>query len=132
MKNFNIGDRVEIVPNGEFGVITDILFSKRSQCTLYEVGHEDGDGIYGSFCADDLEPAPIPKEYSMSIQVNIADNVVVATLLEVSADGSVTSLRRGHGHIIHDGEKGIAQAASYACKRLYDTYCPKEEWRRDY
>lgn len=43
-----------------------------------------------------------------------------ATLYE-EHDKIRTPLRRGHGHIIHDGELGIAQAASYACRRLYES-----------
>ena len=39
---------------------------------------------------------------------------------EVTED-SKSSLAKGHGHMIHEGELGVAQAASYACKRLYES-----------
>jgi hypothetical protein len=42
-------------------------------------------------------------------------NVVVARLYE----GDVL-VARGHGHIIHEGAIGIAQASSYALKRIYE------------
>ena len=117
---FNIGDRVEILPNEDFGIITDIMFSNKHKCNLYEISHENG-CRYGTFIASDLEPAPLPKEYSMDIKIDIAQNVVIATLYEDCGDSIKKPLRRGHGHIIHDGELGIAQAASYACRRLYES-----------
>ncbi len=118
---FNIGDRVKVLPNEEFGVITDIMFSARLKCNLYEIGHENDSGVYGTFTACDLEPAPISKEYSVDIQIDVAQNVVIATLYEECDENIKTPLRRGHGHIIHDGALGVAQAASYACRRLYES-----------
>lgn len=46
------------------------------------------------------------------------DDVVVAVLYE---DWEIIKkeVARGHGHIIHEGVEGIAQAASYALKRIY-------------
>ena len=64
---------------------------------------------------DNLE---LVNEYSMEVKIDIAGNVVIATLYE--DDGNTkTPLHKGHGHIIHEGEFGIAQAASYACYRLW-------------
>ena len=117
---FNIGDRVKILPNDGFGIITDIMFSARLKCNLYKVNIEEDDG-YGTFVSDDLELAPTVKDYSVDIKINIAQNVVIATLYEECGDKIRKILRRGHGHIIHDGELGIAQAASYACRRLYES-----------
>ena len=73
----------------------------------------------GTFFAkeDELEMVR-EKGYSMTINIDIAENVVIATLYEEAAD-SKSILAKGHGHMIHEGELGIAQAASYACKRLY-------------
>lgn len=117
---FNIGDRVKILPNDGFGIITDIMFSARLKCNLYEVNIEEDDG-YGTFVSDDLELAPTVKDYSVDIKIDIAQNVVIATLYEECGDKIRKILRRGHGHIIHDGELGVAQAASYACRRLYES-----------
>jgi hypothetical protein len=118
---FNIGDRVEVTPNKEYGIITDIMFSNRCKVNLYEIVREyDRDDVIGTFVASDLLSAPKPRELSMDIKIDIAQNIVIATLYEEY--GVIkTPLRRGHGHIIHDGELGIAQAASYACKRLYES-----------
>ena len=47
-----------------------------------------------------------------------AEKVVAVELVEVDGDDEET-VARGHGHILHDGAEGIAQAASYACKKLW-------------
>lgn len=118
---FKIGDRVKVIPNQEYGIITDIMFSYKLKENMYEVSSEDdGDVFLGKFVADDLAPAPKPRDFSMDIKIDIARNIVIATLYE-DYDTIKKPLRRGHGHIIHDGELGIAQAASYACRRLYES-----------
>jgi hypothetical protein len=48
----------------------------------------------------------------------VADNVVIAVLYAVVGD-TKTEIARGHGHIMHEGVLGIAQASSYALKRIY-------------
>lgn len=116
---FKIGDRVLVTPNDEAGIIADIMFSTKHKCNIYEICFEN-DGCYGTFIADDLKPAPPAKEYSMEVRIDIAQNVVIVTLFE-SVGEMKKPLRRGHGHILHDGELGIAQAASYACRRLYES-----------
>lgn len=56
-------------------------------------------------------------EYKWDFEV--CDNVVVGIMYEVKGD-SKTEIVRGHGHIIHEGALGIAQAASYALKKAYE------------
>ena len=53
-----------------------------------------------------------PEEYELKIDV--AENLVIAMLLK-----NGEQIARGHGHIIHGGDIGIAQAISYACKRIW-------------
>jgi hypothetical protein len=43
--------------------------------------------------------------------------VVVAKFYELGDDYK-EEIARGHGHIIHEGKIGIAQAASYALKKI--------------
>lgn len=119
---FKIGDRVKIVPNQDHGIITDIMFSYKHKQNIYEVFSDDVDAdvFLGTFIASDLVPAPKPRDFSMDIKIDITQNIVIATLYE-EYDAIKKPLRRGHGHIIHDGELGIAQAASYACRRLYES-----------
>lgn len=57
-----------------------------------------------------------PAEYVHEIEY--LDNVVLVIFYEIKKDKK-TELARGHGHIIHEGAKGIAQAASYAMARCY-------------
>jgi hypothetical protein len=131
---FKIGDRVKVIPGEEHGIITDIMFSNKFKVNLYEViSEDDGDVLLGRFVADDLESAPKARNFSMDIRIDIAQNIVIATLYE-NCDTVKKPLRRGHGHIIHDGELGIAQAASYACRRLYESLggsFDKGGYRRD-
>lgn len=80
---FKIGDRVEILPTKEFGIITDIMFSNKLKLNLYEISCEDDlDDVLGTFEACDLEPAPKQRDFSMDIKIDIAQNVVIATLYE--------------------------------------------------
>lgn len=59
-----------------------------------------------------------PVEYTHEIEY--LDNVVLVIFYEIK-NGKKTELARGHGHIIHEGAQGVAQAASYAMKRCYDS-----------
>jgi hypothetical protein len=52
-------------------------------------------------------------------EIEYLDNVVVVRFYKVT-DDSKQELAKGHGHIIHNGAIGIAQATSYAMKRLYE------------
>ena len=47
------------------------------------------------------------------------DNLVIARLYEVVEDKK-WEIARGHGHIIHEGLVGIAQASSYALKKILE------------
>ncbi len=119
---FKIGDLVKILPNDEIGIIADIMFSYKYKENVYEICSEDESDLFlGKFVASDLAPAPKQRDFSMDIKIDIAQNVVIATLYEDCGERIKKPLRRCHGHIIHDGELGIAQAASYACRRLYES-----------
>lgn len=113
---FKIGDRVRFL--GEFtGVVSDILERKATSSFLYEVTRDGREKPSNCLLkGEDLEL--LGKEYSMQIQIDIAQNVVIASLFEVEGP-NMRPVAKGHGHIIHDAEVGIAQAASYACMRLY-------------
>ncbi len=113
---FKIGDRVRYL--GEFtGVVSDILERRTTSSVLYEVTG-DGREKPSNCLLKEEDLVLLGKEYSMQIQIDIAQNVVIASLYEV-VDPNMRPIAKGHGHIIHEGEYGIAQAASYACLRLY-------------
>lgn len=129
---FNIGERVRIksyldIPEevrnkgmakvaGEEGEIVDKLYSEAKGCTVYKV-HLDGydrpshcEFIEGCF---DLVGGGAEYDY----EFEYLENLVVARLYEV-VDGEKTEIAKGHGHIFHDGVYGIAQASSYALKKI--------------
>lgn len=113
---FKTGDRV-VAKNylGIEGVVADSMHSIITGWT-YVVDADNGANFY--FREDDLELIPPKKDYSVDIKIDIANNVVIATLYE--SDGALNvPIKKGHGHLIHEGAFGIAQAASYACYRLY-------------
>jgi hypothetical protein len=116
---FKIGDRVVVLPSKSTGKVQDCFYGTKYDEWSYEVCRDDTSDI-DTYIEDVLEPAPERKDYSMTIQIDIAHNVLVASLFEKVGDDLVT-LAKGHGHLIHEGELGIAQAASYACKRLYES-----------
>ena len=113
---FKIGDRVRYHGNLT-GKITDILERKATSRFLYEVIADGRDNPSNCLVKEeDIEL--LRKEYSMQISIDIAENVVIASLYEVVGP-NMRPVAKGHGHLIHEGEYGIAQAASYACMRLY-------------
>lgn len=114
---FKIGDRVETNWIG-IGKVTDVMYSAHKKAYTYEVTNEENASQL--FAEEELEPAVEKKDYSMTINIDIAQNVVIATLYEETED-TKSVLAKGHAHLIHEGELGIAQAASYACKRLYQS-----------
>ena len=110
---FKIGDMVETNWIG-IGKVTDVMYSSHKGSYTYEVTNDQTSAeLFGE---DELELVHQKKDYSMTIQIDIASNVLIATLFE-----SGEPLATGHAHLIHEGELGIAQAASYACKRLYES-----------
>lgn len=136
MTKFNIGDRVRIRPYDELpdgvrtkataplcgkdGEIVDIVYSNARKCLYYTL-HLDGYAqpshkLFTEDCIDLIpEETPVTYRYDFTY----LDNVVVARLIEIDGDGNETEIAKGHGHIMHDGVLGIAQASSYALKRIY-------------
>lgn len=64
---------------------------------------------------EDEPSSSVNTGMTLGISITRADDVVVAVISDENG-GEIT---RGHGHIIHDGILGEAQAASYAIKRAY-------------
>ena len=114
---FKIGDMVETNWIG-VGKVTDVMYSSSKDQYTYEVPNDQTAAeLFGE---DELQLVPEKKDYSMTINIDIANNVLIATLFEDIGD-TFKVVAKGHGHLIHEGELGIAQAASYACKRLYES-----------
>ena len=107
-----VGDRVVAGNNRISCEVMDCLYSARSDEWLYEL-RADGEDI-GTYAERYLDVAPVKKEYR--IDMEIADNVVICKLID---GGNGDEISRGHGHVIHQGDIGIGQAASYAAKQMY-------------
>ena len=144
MKDFNIGDRVRVKDYteisdvnkakvikdkpymwnsgkakiaGKEGTIVDKLYSEAHGRFIYFL-HLDGfeKQSHAQFDGDSLELIP-QEEVTYLHEFEYLENVVIARFYEVRGDRK-TEVGRGHGHIMHDGAYGIAQASSYALLRI--------------
>lgn len=136
MTKYNIGDRVRIRPYDELpesartkstgplcgknGEIVDIVYSNAKKCLYYTI-HLDGyaQPSHKLFTEDCIDLIPEETSVIYRHDIEYLDNVVVARLIEIDGDGNEAEIAKGHGHIMHDGVLGIAQAASYALKRIW-------------
>ena len=135
---FNIGERVRIrryedMPesikhkgiaknSGNEGEIVDKLWSAARDQMVYRILFDDNsrvsktDFVEGTF--DRIEDLMAKRTYAHEFEY--LDKVVVAIFYETDCEGNKTEIARGHGHIIHEGALGIAQASAYALKKLYE------------
>lgn len=117
---FEIGDKVKVYGlisehRNRVGSVSDVLQSRKGG-TLYEVQFEDEFEPCDTFFEDDSLEKIVEPDPTISFKIDICENVVVAIMIQ-----DERQIARGHGHIIHEGAIGIAQAASYACKKLYES-----------
>ena len=132
---FNISDRIrvkdyEYLPQevrscamgkvcGRDGEIVDKLWSAAQSRNIYRIKI---DGALSCSTIDfteemiDLISEIEKKEYKYEVEV--LNNLVLVKLFECD-EASKTEVARAHGHIIHEGVVGVAQAASYAMKGIY-------------
>lgn len=99
------------------GVIIDRLYSEARQAYSYKLQLTGAKTVpAAAFPEEALElvAEEAPAEYLHEIEY--LDNVVLVRFYEIR-DGKKTELTRGHGHILHAGAIGIAQATSYAMFR---------------
>lgn len=121
---FRIGDRVKVPSRvGKVGSVVDIWISIAKATVMYAVEYED-DGYHGMYSEDQLELAPLPVEYRF--ETSIEDNAAVVTMIATQGEKSWV-YARGHAHILHDGEVGMAQAVSYASKRMFESLDRKQD-----
>ena len=136
MNKFNIGDRVRIRPYdqlpedvksksagglcGKEGEIVDIVFSNAKHKLFYVI-HLDGFDKPSAkmFTEESIDFIPDEVKVTYRHEFDYLENVVVARFIEIDGDGNETEIERAHGHIIHEGALGIAQAASYALKQIW-------------
>lgn len=122
---FKIGDRVKIPSKGlVIGTIRDIWKNIALGSTVYSVSTEDeGSCLYYEY---QLEPAPLSVTYRFDI--HLEDNVAVVAMIATQGEKSWCHAR-GHAHILYGGEIGIAQAVSYAAKRMFEALDTKNAHR---
>jgi hypothetical protein len=134
-KEFNIGDRVKLreyadIPTesrnqgmarccGKVGTITDKLYSNCFDGYVYTIKFDDYDAPSKKLWSEDCFTHYIEPTITYHYEFDVLDNVVVARFYEVNGEEK-TEIERGHGHIIHEGAKGIAQASAYALKKIYE------------
>lgn len=122
---FSIGDRVKI-PSKQLciGIVGDIWHSLSNDALMYAVDTEDG--RRSLYAENQLEPAPIPTVYHFT--ADISGNVAAVAMIATQGDKERV-VARGHAHILHDGEAGMAQAISYAARRMFESLDKLQENR---
>ena len=112
---FNIGDKVGLIEAPDVqGRIMQCYTSERGDNVYSIKWDEDGDGSL----IDENRIVRI-QDVTYKFKFEYLENLVVARFYEGHEDGTQVEIGKGHGHIFHDGALGIAQAASYALKKLY-------------
>ena len=113
--NFEINDEVFVINKDCKGTIKDKIFSEAVGGHIYVVEFEDG--TVGNFFAVDLAKI---AEVRYTVEIEHAGNVMIARLIQIDTSGMRSTKNYAHGHIMHNGEQGVVQAASWAFKTLYN------------
>ena len=124
----NIGDKVIITHStmahatGKRATVIDRLYSEKENCNLFRVrldGQKQSES--NSYKESDLSAIneAVDQKDSFSVEVAFQDNLAIATLYK-SNNGQKEVVEIGHGHVFYNGAVGIAQATSYACKKLLE------------
>jgi hypothetical protein len=111
MKKTKITDRIRnawrvLLGESRCAMTVEIGMQRCDECDYYKKAHEP---------AETTEAAP-PNRYWH--EITYLESVVLVVLYEATEAGPV-ELARAHGHIIHEGADGIAQAASYAMRLIW-------------
>lgn len=104
---------------GKKAEIVDKVFSAAKGENYYLLKVEGRKGVSTVRFTEETFDAFEDSEVTYRYEFDYLDTVVVARLYEVK-DGEELEVAKGHGHIIHEGIIGIAQASSYALKRIYE------------
>ena len=102
------------------GEVVDILWSNQKDCNVYRIHFDGYDKVSNAFFeCDALEHVPNKDRTTYTYEFEFLENLVVARFYEIKGDEK-SEIAKGHGHIFHDGINGIAQASSYALKKIYE------------
>lgn len=98
---------------GKEGEIVDRLYSEAEGGYIYRVRLEDSRSVSTiNFTEEMLEPSGGGGN-DIEVETVIEDNLVIIRMYQNGEE-----IRHHHAHIFNDGIAGIAQAVSYAAKRL--------------
>lgn len=126
---FNINDKVIVKASGRSAVrepatIIDKFASAISDDVQYRVRF-DRNGYVPMRLFDEaqLDAFEEKAEYSFSFDIpEDEETPMVVAIAKKTVDGVTTEIGRGFGHIIHEGDDGFLQAASYALKRIWNQH----------
>lgn len=120
---FQIGDRVKIPSKAnKICIVKDIWQSIANEIVMYSV--EDEMGNCGLYSANQLEPAPSPTSYRFEA---VIDGNCAVVAMHATQGEKTWVCARGHAHIIHNGEVGMAQAISFAARRMFESLDKQQE-----
>ena len=105
---------------GQEAEVIDRLYSESEEGYLYRVRLTGAQTIPLALFPEDALDLVVDDPVEYEHEFEYLENVVVARFYEVRG-GERAEIAKGHGHIIHDGAYGIAQAASFALKRIYQS-----------
>lgn len=117
----NVGDLVRFHRNGkvEHGTCIDVLLGTSMSTQFYNIVLKNGEScVIG---AKDVVLDNSEDEYTFPIDIVPEKNVVI---VRMNVNG--VEIARGHGHVIHGGDLGIAQATSYAFRKIYEQILEQE------
>ena len=115
---FKIGQAVQTAEGKDRGKVVDILRSEVTEVTFYRVVLDiDGRAVPRLVDEGSLEAVKEFDYDSVHIEFSIDPTIVVARMYVGNKE-----VARGHGHMIHEDELGVAQAASWALKKIYEHF----------
>lgn len=133
---YEINQRVSVVPYEQFpdsmkmgaygrfcnkgGTVVDKLYSESEKKHYYKVLLDGAERPSAVHFTDDML---VEECYTDSrFEIIVADNVVIARMY----DSKGKMIAEGHGHIFNGNTAArVAQATAFACKRLWESICPK-------
>lgn len=113
---FEIGDKVIVsmaLNRSEKGIVWEVLKGTASDTRIYGIKLKNGESTWAK--EEDVAPAYVEQNFTFEVDIPSEKNIVIVKMM---ADGK--EIGRGHGHLIHAGATGIAQAMSYACRRIWN------------
>lgn len=128
-----LGSKVRILESasaihaGEIGTVTDLLYGVTGSTNYVDVLLDKD--IKHVYAENEVEVVAETREQkdTYRVEVETLKDLVIAKLVEIDEYGGETVVSRTHGHILHDGVRGVLQATDFATRRLFNNVCPMAE-----